>query len=184
MSAHPSRATSLLVAGLVAATAMTACRQTQTDAAAATPTRPTQDAAVLEPSPAPAAAQTAVAAPNTAVRISLSRLSRIARPAGAAPVIDLRIDGFEASGAPAQLGGHIRVELEAPGAFPARQTYDFPLATLEQAARHFDATLSQYILRIDPNWSISPPTGANLALSVTLTDPSGATFTTSGSLKW
>jgi hypothetical protein len=155
------------------------CRQAQTDAATAKPARPAETV-VQPPAPQPIANP----APNTAVALRVSRLSRIVRQPGVGAVIDLRLDAVDASGRPASVGGEIRVVLEAPGAVPEAHAYDFMLRSVEEAEMHLDATLRQYVLRIDPSWATPPASGSTLTVRVTLTDASGATTTAVGSLRW
>ena len=164
---------------ILVCTVMAGCRQAQTDAATAQPARPA-DTVVQPPAPQPIANP----APNTAVAISVSRLSRVVRQPGVVPVIDLRLDAVDASGRPASVGGEIRVVLEAPGAVPEAHAYDFMLRSVEEAEMHLDGTLQQYVLRIDPSWATAPAPGSTLTVRVTLTGAAGATTTAVGSLRW
>jgi hypothetical protein len=58
------------------------------------------------------------------------------------------------------------------------------LRSVEEAEKHLDATLQQYVLRIDPSWATAPAAGSTLTVRVTLTGASGVTTTTVGSLRW
>jgi hypothetical protein len=171
-------------ATLAISLALVGCREPQPDAASARPALPSRESSELAPRPDLPAAPISVTAPSTAVRIDVSRLSRVVRAADAATVIDLRIDGFDASGRSAVLGGTVRVELEVPGASPAIQSFNFHLRTLEEAARHFDSTLEQYVLRLDPNWNTKPERGTKITIRVTLHEPSGTTIATASTLAW
>jgi hypothetical protein len=164
---------------LLVSAVMAGCRQAQIDAATVQPARPA-DTVAQSPAPQPIANP----APSTAVAISVSRLSRIVRQPGVGPVIDLRLDAVDASGRPASVGGEIRVVLEAPGAVPEAHAFQFMLRSVEEAEKHLDATLQQYVLRIDPSWATAPAAGSTLTVRVTLTGASGVTTTTVGSLRW
>lgn len=159
------------------------CASGRSDAAGVTPTQPTPStdgvaAPVPEPMPAgPVAAHTASA-------IDVSDLSRVERDLRRRPLIELRIDAVDAAGAPARLGGSMRVVVAAAGAEPPSQTFDLSLRSQAEADKRYDAILRQYVLRVEPSWKSEPARGSTVEVRATLTLASGSSLEASGSIEW
>lgn len=179
-AALPAAAAAICAAALWACAG---CAPRSTSPASAAPTLPTaeSDGAISPIAPIAGDAPPAV---HTAASIGLSALSRIERAAGKRPLIELRIDAADAGGAPARLGGSLRVVVRATGATPESQTFDIPMRTQAEADRRHDAILRQYVLRIEPLWTTEPARGSSLEVSVTLTLQSGTPLETQGGIEW
>jgi len=181
----PTAAAVLCAAALCAAVpcASTGCAARSADPATAAPTLPSAetDGAVAPIAPVSGDAPPAT---HTAAALKLSALSRVERVPGRRPLIELRVDAVDAAGAPARLGGLMRVTVQAPGAQPETQAFDIPLRTQPEADRHFDAILRQYVLRIEPTWTTEPARGSVLEVSMTLARPTGAELVARDRFEW
>ena len=168
---------------VLGALALGGCASRRTDAAGVQPTKPStvaDGAAAAAPEPAamgPLAAHTASA-------ISVSDLSRVERDLRRRPLIELRLDAVDAAGAPARIGGAIRVVVEAPGAVPSSQTFDLSLRSQADADERYDPILRQYVLRIEPLWTTEPALGSAVEIRATLNLASGATLRATGGVEW
>lgn len=163
------------------------CSTRRTDAASAKPTKPSPEVdGVPTPVPPPVqpAAPTEPPAEHTASVIDISDLSRVERDLRRRPLIEVRIDARDASGAPARLGGAMRLVVQAPGAVPESQTFDLPLVSQKQADERYDAILRQYVLRIEPAWTTEPARGSAIEVRASLTLASGATLDAVGNIEW
>ncbi|MFM1824092.1 MAG: hypothetical protein RI967_2358 [Planctomycetota bacterium] len=163
------------------------CRVAPADPSVATPAQPLPESAVAEvpvgPERRPQPPRSEPLAVNGAVRIVLTPLSHVA-VAGGSPVLNLRIDAFGASGAPARMAGILRVVLSSPGADPERCAFDVPIETRSQETAHFDETLGQYVVRVAPAWMRIPGRGAPLEVALTLTVPDGPPLESTGTIAW
>ncbi|MEY3142577.1 MAG: hypothetical protein RLY21_1070 [Planctomycetota bacterium] len=168
--------------GILAA-GLGACASRRTDAAGAAPTKPSPQTdgvvAPIEP-----ALPTEPPARHTASAIAISDLSRVERDLRRRPLIEVRIDASDASGAPARLGGAMRMVVEAPGAVPESQTFDLPIASQKQSDERYDPILRQYVMRIEPVWSTEPARGSTIEVRASLTLVSGSTLEAVGSIEW
>ena len=120
---------------------------------------------------------------NHASRIVLSGLSRVNRSDATRPSLDLRIDALDRAGAPARTAGVFRIEVRTD-ADPALLNFDISLLTPAAQAARFDTVLSQYVLRVEPQWTRAPASGASLAVTVTLVTQAETTLTTSNTIRW
>ena len=179
---------SVAMASLVALMASSGCRQREADPSEATPARPTASAENGGRGSARVGSVSLFGdtfAAHTATSIEVSRLSRVNRTsARGRPSIDLRLDAFDAEGAPARLAGDLRVVVVAPGSEPETLVFEFPLRTVVDAARRYDATLEQYLVRVEPEWETPPAIGSSLDLSVRLMPPAGAPLEAVGRIEW
>jgi hypothetical protein len=124
-------------------------------------------------------------AAHTATAIEISTLSRVNRTSSRArPSIDLRLDALDAGGAPARLAGNLRVVVVAPGSDPETLVFEFPLRTVADANRRYDATLEQYLVRVEPDWQTPPAAGSTLEISVRLMPPAGQPLEAVGRIDW
>ena len=121
---------------------------------------------------------------HRAVRIALTPLSSVRPTAGSGRAIDLRVDAFDASGARTRMAGDVRVVLRAKGCDPLYSAFDLPLRTRSQEAKHWDQTLEQYVLRIEPAWTVPPAEGARIDVTVTLSPGSGPNLEATGPIEW
>lgn len=145
---------------------------------------PDADGVVAPVAPVAPTAPKGPAAEHTASSIDISDLSRVERDLRRVPLIELRLDAVDAAGAPARIGGAVRVVVDAPGAVPASQTFDLSLRSQAEADERYDPILRQYVLRVEPIWTTEPARGSALDLRVTLTLASGATSEATGSIEW
>jgi hypothetical protein len=122
-------------------------------------------------------------APHTATRIVISQLSRVERMANAPTLIDVRLDAFDASGRPARVAGDLRIVLKTAGS-PQYLAFDVPLVTKRQVERRIDATLEQFVLRLEPAWSMEPARGSDLDLTATVLAADGSVLESTARLKW
>jgi hypothetical protein len=99
-------------------------------------------------------------------------------------LIEVRVDARDASGAPARLGGAMRIVVQAPGAVPESQTFDLALRTQRQSDERYDPILLQYVMRIEPVWSTEPARGSTIEVRASLTLASGSTLEAVGSIEW
>jgi hypothetical protein len=141
---------------------------------------------IVEPKPVP---QRPAPAPepladHSAARIELSALSRSNRRGAARQSLDLRLDAFAADGTAARMAGEVRVTVEADGAEPAFAAYDIPMSTRAEEARHYDAVLGQYVLRVAPAWSKPPRDGTPLRITVTVRPRAGGSIDAGGTVRW
>jgi hypothetical protein len=165
------------------ALAFAGCSSRRTDAVGVQPTKPSPATdGVVAAAPAPVA--TGPLAAHTASAINISDLSRVERDLRRRPLIELRIDATDAAGAPARIGGAIRVVVDAPGAAPASQTFDLSLRTQAEADERYDPILRQYVLRIEPVWATEPARGSAVEIRATLSLASGATTEATGTIEW
>jgi len=165
------------------------CKSAPVDPTANLPLRPVESARRGEKPPAALAPALGDVppderAPHTATRIELSRLSRIDREDGPLPIIELRIDAFDASGAAAVFAGDLRVVLKTEHADPHYLAFDAPLATKRQVQQRTDPTLGQVVVRLEPIWSQEPAPGAVLHLTATLTGLDGKVTESTLRLIW
>jgi hypothetical protein len=162
------------------------CRGAPADPSVATPAQPlpeSVDAVSPRPERRPQPPRSEPLAANGAARIVLTPLSHVASTGGS-PVLNLRIDAFGATGAPARMAGILRVVLSSPGADPERCAFDVPIETRSQEAAHFDEVLGQYVVRVAPAWMRIPGRGAPLEVALTLTVPDGPPLESSGRIAW
>ena len=159
------------------------CASRRTDAASAKPTKPSPetDGVTVPADAVPASEPLAV---HTASAIDISDLSRVERDLRRRPLIEVRIDARDASGAAARLGGAMRLVVAAPGAVPESQTFDLPIRTQKQADERYDPILRQYVLRIEPSWTTEPARGSAVEVRATLALASGATLDAAGTIEW
>ncbi len=176
------------VAPIVAAALLFGCRQRETDPSEATPARPTSNAGSDRIGSTASGAGIVFGEPlaaHTARTIEISTLSRVNRTASRErPSIDLRLDAIDAAGAPARLAGNLRVVVVAPGSDPETLVFEFPLRTVADANRRYDATLEQYLVRVEPSWRTPPAAGSALEIAVRLMPPSGAPLEAVGRIDW
>jgi hypothetical protein len=132
----------------------------------------------------PPAAPTSPLATHSAERFVLTRLSQVERATGGRPTIDLRFDALDANGRSTRMAGELRVILRAKGAEPETLAFDVRLATEDEQTRHFDETLSIYVVRLEPRFEKSPPPGTSIEVGATLNANGGGRFETSGSVAW
>ena len=123
-------------------------------------------------------------APHRAVAMVISKLSRIERVAGAPILIDVRLDAVDASGEPAPLAGDLRIVSTSSRCEPRHLAFDVALATKRQAEKRYDATLQQYVLRLQPEWDVEPLVGDELNLTATLTALDGSVLEATTRLTW
>lgn len=159
------------------------CSSRRTDAASAKPTKPSPEVGGA-PAPVQPAVPTEPPAEHTASAIAISDLSRVERDLRRRPLIEVRIDARDASGAPARLGGAMRLVVQAPGAVPESQTFDLPIVSQKQADERYDAILRQYVMRIEPAWTTEPARGSAVELRASLTLASGTTLEAVGDIEW
>ena len=114
----------------------------------------------------------------------ISPLSRVERTAGAPALVDVRIDAVDSLGEPVALAGDMRIVLKAAKADPCYLAFDIPLATKRQVERRFDVTLSQYVLRLQPEWDVDPTRGDDIVLTATLTTLDGKVLESTSHLVW
>ena len=171
-----------LCAGLLT-TGLGGCSSRRTDAASAKPTKPSPEAGAVV-APAQQTPPTEPPAEHTASAIAVSDLSRVERDLRRRPLIEVRIDARDASGAVARLGGAMRVVVQAPGAVPESQTFDLPLLSQRQADERYDTILRQYVMRIEPTWTTEPARGSTIEVRVALTLASGSTLEAAGTIEW
>jgi hypothetical protein len=165
----------------VLATVPAACRTPPADPSTVAPARPVEPGSG-RPSPS-AGAPSAQRAVNRATRLVLTPLSHVAT-SGGSPVLNLRIDAFDAAGAPARMAGILRVGLASPGADPERCVFDVPLETRAQESKHFDEVLGQYVIRVAPAWMRIPSRDAPLEVTATLLVADGTTVAATGRVAW
>ena len=183
-----SAARAVLVSGVATATALGGCITPPVDPTANVPIRATRlsddeastPAALAPASPAVPADERA---PHTAARVVISQLSRVERMANAPTLIDVRLDAFDAAGRPARMAGDLRIVLKTAGS-PQYLAFDVPLVTKRQVERRIDATLEQFVLRLEPAWSAEPPRGSDLELTATLLAADGSVLESAARLKW
>lgn len=183
---------SLLPILAAAAVGLTACVSRNPDPAMRAPVAPTETAmsneAPPEPvAPTPPAPPKPAAVPmadHRAARIVVSDLSQVNRADAARPTIDLRIDSLDNIGASARSAGDMRILVEAAGAEPAVCAFDIAMATKADEAKHFDAVLDQYVVRLEPRWTTAPARGADIVVIVTLTARTGETMSSRRTLRW
>lgn len=137
--------------------------------------------------PAPRPVESSVAEPpaaHRAVRIVLTPLSSVRPTPGSGRAIDLRVDAFDASGARTRMAGDVRVVLRAKECDPLYSAFDLPLRTRSQESLHWDQTLEQYVLRVEPAWTVPPAEGARIDVTITLSPPSGPNLEATGTIEW
>jgi len=59
-----------------------------------------------------------------------------------------------------------------------------PLVVKTEVARRFDSVLSQYVMRLEPEWDKAPQLGEELRISATLTTPTGSVLESSARMRW
>ena len=123
-------------------------------------------------------------APHAATSMMISPLSRVERTAGSPALVDVRIDAVDSLGEPVALAGDMRIVLKAAKADPCYLAFDIPLATKRQVERRFDVTLSQYVLRLQPEWDVDPTRGDDIVLTATLTTLDGKVLESTSHLVW
>lgn len=184
-AAHPLAIALIALAPI----ALASCRSQPIDPTANVPVRPTESRDCGETPPdalAPASRSVPVdeRAVNTATRIEISQLSRIERTANAPTLIDVRIDAFDDSGSPAMIAGEIRIVLRTSRAEPCYLAFDVPMATKREVERRVDATLNQFVLRLETEWKTEPARGEDIDLTATLTRLDGRVLESSARLAW
>lgn len=167
----------IVVAGL------SGCASRRTDAASAAPTKPSPEAGGVVASTEPALPSEPPAG-HTASTIAVSDLSRVERDLRRRALIEVRVDARDASGAPARLGGAMRIVVQAPGAVPESQTFDLALRTQRQSDERYDPILLQYVMRIEPVWSTEPARGSTIEVRASLALASGSTLEAVGNIEW
>jgi hypothetical protein len=187
-TAYPTRALALTTSCFVAV-CLVGCKSAPVDPTANLPLRPIESARRGEKPPAALAPALGDVppderAPHTATRIEVSRLSRIDREAGPLAIIELRIDAFDASGAPAVFAGDLRLVLKTEHADPCYLAFDAPLATKRQVQQRTDPTLGQVVVRLEPMWRQEPAPGEVLQLTATLTGLDGKVTESALRLIW
>ena len=175
----------LLMASLVAAS----CVSVPVDPTANIPMRASESRSADETAPAaigPVSSRVPAdeRAPHAATSMMISPLSRVERTAGAPALVDVRIDAVDSLGEPVALAGDMRVVLKAAKADPCYLAFDIPLATKRQVERRFDVTLSQYVLRLQPEWDVDPTRGDDIVLTATLTTLDGKVLESTSHLAW
>jgi hypothetical protein len=175
-------------ASIIAVALSFGCRQREADPSEATPVLPTSNAGSDRAGSTASVAGIVFGEPlaaHTARAIEVSTLSRVNRTsARERPSIDLRLDATDGAGAPARLAGNLRVVVVAPGSDPETLVFEFPLRTLADANRRYDATLEQYLVRVEPSWGTPPAVGSALEISVRLMPPSGEPLEAVGRIDW
>lgn len=138
------------------------------------------------PPPVAEVASTTIAIPagRHASRLAVTPLSSVRTSASGSNVIDLRIDAFDDAGSRTRLVGELRVVLRADAADPTFSAFDVPILTNAQEALHWDPTLHQYVVRVEPIWKKPPALGARIGVTVTVAMPSGPTLEAVGSIDW
>lgn len=197
MPMHSSHTTSLfhgarLAALLAAAAGLSACVSRDPDPSMRAPVAPSETAMSNEAPPEPIAPQPPAPpkppavpmAEHRAARIVVSPLSQVNRADAARPTIDLRIDSLDNIGAPARSAGEMRILVEAAGAEPAVCAFDIAMATKADEAKHFDAVLDQYVVRLEPRWTTAPARGADIVVTVSLTARTGETVSAKRTMRW
>jgi hypothetical protein len=121
---------------------------------------------------------------HTASTIAVSDLSRVERDLRRQALIEVRVDARDASGAPARLGGAMRIVVQAPGAVPESQAFDLTLRTQKQSDERYDPILLQYVMRIEPVWSTEPARGSTIEVRASLALASGSTLEAVGNIEW
>lgn len=129
-------------------------------------------------------APTSPLAAHAADRFVLTRLSQVERAADGRPTIDLRFDALDANGRSTRMAGELRVILRAKGAEPEMLAFDVRLATEDEQTRHFDETLSIYVVRLAPRFEKGPAPGTPIEVSAALIANGGGTLETTGSVAW
>jgi hypothetical protein len=173
------------VAAMAGALLSSGCMQRETDPSEATPARPTSSAATGGSGSGAEVVFGEPLAAHTATTIEISTLSRVNRTSSRArPSIDLRLDALDAGGTPTRLAGNLRVVVVAPGSDPETLVFEFPLRTVADANRRYDATLEQYLVRVEPDWQTPPAAGSTLEISVRLMPPAGQPLEAVGRIDW
>lgn len=123
-------------------------------------------------------------AQHRATRIAISQLSRIERSTGMPAIVDVRLDTMDGAGNPASIGGDLRIVLRATESNPCQLAFDIPLMTRRQVAQRYDATLEQYVLRLEPEWETEPARGSAIELVATLMTVDGRLLESSARFTW
>lgn len=189
MSVRMSVRPILLTVAAVAAAGLSACKAAPVDPTANLPLRPVESARCGEQPPdalAPALGEVPAdeRAPHNASSIRASRLSRVDREAGMQPIIELRIDSFDAKGAAAVFAGDLRVILKTERTEPCYLAFDVALATKRQVQQRTDPTLGQMVVRLEPAWNRAPGPGETVDLTATLTGLDGKVMESTLRLIW
>lgn len=177
---------------LSASTTFAGCVASGTaDPSQASPVRPTEttvrgerppDVQPVQPPAQPSAVDPPIA--HRASRLVLTPLSTVRAAPDGRDAIDLRLDALDEAGARTRMAGEIRIVLRAKGCDPLYSAFDLQILTKAQEAKHWDATLEQYVLRVEPNWKVPPAEGARIEVTVTLSPTSGPSLETSGAIEW
>lgn len=180
-----------LLVPLAALAVLPACTASGTsDPSQASPVRASETSSRGAPPPATSPPQageaSSIAIPpgRHASRLALTPLSSVRRTKTGADAIDLRIDAFDESGARTRIAGELRIVLRADGADPLFSAFDVPILTKAQDAAHWDQTLEQYVVRVEPVWKRAPAPGARIGVTVTLALPSGPALEAAGAIDW
>jgi len=173
----------------LAAAGLTACKAAPVDPTVNLPLRPVESARCGEKPPdalAPALGEVPPdeRAPHNASAFEVSRLSRVDREDGMQAIIEVRIDSFDAKGAPAVFAGDLRVVLKAEHADPCYLAFDVALATKRQVQQRTDPTLGQVVVRLEPAWERAPGPGEAVHLTATLTGLDGKVMESTLRLAW
>jgi hypothetical protein len=173
----------------VLACALGACLSPPIDPTENVPVRACEERRVIDSPPAalvekPSELPIDERAPHAATRLVISQLSRVERLANAPVLIDVRLDAFDATGAPAPLAGDLRIVVKSAAADPCYLAFDVPMASKRQVARRFDQTLRQYVIRLEPAWEREPVRGSDLELKATLLVQDGSVIEAEARLLW
>lgn len=123
-------------------------------------------------------------AQHRATRIAISQLSRIERDAGMRAVVDVRLDTVDGAGEPAAIAGDLRIVLRTRQGDPCQLAFDVPMVGKSQVAQRFDATLEQYVLRLEPEWNDEPVRGTEIELVATLMTVDGRLLESAARFTW
>lgn len=174
---------------VASAALLASCRSQPIDPTANRPVRPSEVRGCDEKGPdaIPPASTMPVGeerAQHRATRIAISQLSRIERDAGMRAVVDVRLDTVDGAGEPAVIAGDLRIVLRTSQADPCQLAFDVPMISRNQVAQRFDATLDQYVLRLEPEWRTEPARGTELELVATLMTVDGRLLESTARFAW
>jgi hypothetical protein len=177
-----------LVVSASAALVAVSCGSTAKDPAKQIPATPSETAGTGE---APPLTDPAIVLPPTsplaahgAAEFVLTQLSQVERSSQGRPTIDLRFDALDANGKSTRMAGELRVVLRARGAEPEHLAFDVRLATESEQAKHYDETLSIYVVRLEPRFERLPAPGTSIEVTSTLQVNGGGRLESTGSIAW
>ena len=186
---RPSARNTILLAGLLLGLAcVISCVSRPVDPTDNSPLRPTETMEANEKPAAIAATSSArmlgEPAHNDAVKLEISTLSNVSRGQDGRVLVDIRFDTLDGKGNFAAIAGELRIVITASTGEPAHQIFDVPLVVKTEVARRFDSVLSQYVMRLEPEWDKAPQLGEELRISATLTTPTGSVLESSARMRW